>query len=456
MTTSSKIKVGLLGVGRGMSFVKTASHCGMELVALCDRWETKLRPFREKMGVATYNDYDDFLAHKMDAVVLANNFHQHAPFAIKALTSGFHVLSETSACGTLAEGVALARAVEKSGKIYMFGENYQYGAIGQEMKRLFDEGFVGDFLYGEGEYVHPMSAWHSAWLAPYPDHWRNWIPSTYYCTHSMGPIMYITGRRPVKVNGFVVPRDLKCPHSMMRVRKGDTAGLIICRMDNDAVVKLLQGGLRGHHHLLSIFGNKGMMEKANDDTNRLLLRKEAWDTENGERFFKAYTPEFAACHALASKTGHGGGDFFVDYFFAEAIRRNEPPFMDVYRGIDMSIIGILAYRSALQDCAPMEVPDFRDESVRQRYENDDWTPDPEKRNPSQPFSSVRGDIQPSEAAKRFDQLVREERDKHWSGKPWKKYNIDFSVQAEYDAEVMQKIAALQTMEYGMSKEESQT
>ena len=130
--------------------------------------------------------------------------------------------------------------------------------------------------------------------------------------------------------------------------------------------------------------------------------------------------------------------------------------MNVYRGIDMSIIGILAYRSALQDCTPLDVPDFRDEAVRKRYENDDWTPDPAKRKPGQPFSSVLGDIQPSEAAIKFDRLVREEQEKHWSGKPWKKYNIDFSVHSEYGPEYMKKLASLHTMEYGMSKQESQT
>ena len=40
-----------------------------------------------------------------------------------------------------------------------------------------------------------------------PDHWRVWLPATYYCTHSMGPVMMVTGTRPVQVNGFVVPYD---------------------------------------------------------------------------------------------------------------------------------------------------------------------------------------------------------------------------------------------------------
>ena len=35
-------------------------------------------------------------------------------------------MSETAACSTLTEGVALIEAVEKSGRIYMFAENYPY------------------------------------------------------------------------------------------------------------------------------------------------------------------------------------------------------------------------------------------------------------------------------------------------------------------------------------------
>ena len=33
-------------------------------------------------AVTSYTDYERFLEHDMDAVVLANHFHEHAPFAI--------------------------------------------------------------------------------------------------------------------------------------------------------------------------------------------------------------------------------------------------------------------------------------------------------------------------------------------------------------------------------------
>src|SRR5205807_3783632 len=92
--TDRPIRVGVVGVGRGQSFAAGAAHVGMELVALCDTWEERLQQAGQRYGVATYTDYETFLGHDMDAVVLANYFHQHAPFAIRALAAGKHVMSE--------------------------------------------------------------------------------------------------------------------------------------------------------------------------------------------------------------------------------------------------------------------------------------------------------------------------------------------------------------------------
>jgi predicted dehydrogenase len=54
--------------------------------------------------VTTYTDYDRFLEHDIDAVILANCFHEHAPFAIKALEAGKHVMSECACNSTLGDG----------------------------------------------------------------------------------------------------------------------------------------------------------------------------------------------------------------------------------------------------------------------------------------------------------------------------------------------------------------
>ena len=121
-----------------------------------------------------------------------------------------------------------------------------YMLYNQEMHRLYKAGRIGEFKYGEGEYVHPDPAEVKLARSCGTNHWRNWIPSTYYCTHSIAPVMYITDTRPVKVNGFVVPYDFNDPTQTMHMKRSDTCAVIICRMDNGAVMKSLHGALRGH------------------------------------------------------------------------------------------------------------------------------------------------------------------------------------------------------------------
>ncbi len=401
------IRVGVVGVGRGSGFARGAGpHLGMQLVALCDAWEERLAQLGQELKVATYTDYREFLEHDMDAVILANYFHQHAPFAVEALRAGKHVMSETSACFTLAEGVELIRAVEESGRIYMFAENYPYMVFNQEMRRLYRAGRIGEFMYGEGEYVHPMEAEFRNTISPGLDHWRNWLPATYYCTHALAPVMYITDTRPVKVNGFVVPYATDDPVFRRVVVRHDAASMIALRMDNGAVVKLLQVYLRGESIWVRIHGSRGQMENLRTgNTNMVRLRREQFHERRTEPTEQIHLPDFPEHHEAATRAGHGGGDFFMNYQFAEAIRRNEPPYLDVYRGVAMSIIGPLAYRSALADGATLEVPDFRQEAARRKYAKDDWSPDPARRRTGQPWPSVRGDVRPSAAARAYARRV---------------------------------------------------
>lgn len=389
-----RIRVGVIGVGRGDSFATGAAGAGMKLVALCDLWEEKLKNVGRKHGVATYTDYDKFLEHDMDAVILANYFHQHAPFAVKALKAGFHVMSETAACKTPAEGVALIRAVEKTGKIYMFAENYPFFAYNQEMRRLYKAGEVGDMRYGEGEYNHPVDAHCLATLSPGLYHWRNWIPSTYYCSHALAPLMYITDTMPLKVNALSIARS-RVEKEYLTIRRSDLGSLILCRMNNGSVVRIMGLGLRGHGIWYRIHGTRGLMENLRTGNQGMLrIAHEPWDMKKGDAREKIYAPEFPAHAEKARRAGHGGGDFFTNFFFAQAIRRDEQPYLDVYRGVSMAMVGIQSWRSCLADGAPFDIPDFRKESARKKYAADNWSPFPEDRGPGQPPPSIEGWRQP--------------------------------------------------------------
>lgn len=363
-----EIKVGVIGVFRGMSFVGNAALSGMKLVALCDKWEEKLYSVDVGEGVVRYTDYDEFLKHDMDAVILANYFHEHAPFAIKALRAGKHVLSETICNFTIGEGVELCEAVEETGLIYMLAENYPYTKFNQELRRLYQSGELGTVTYAEGEYNHPMSHEDVEAIMPTADHWRRWLRPGYYCTHALAPLMYITELMPKSVMGLTV-----CPSGV----RGFAA---LIQMDEGAVFRIIGGGMPGHSNFYRVHGTRGAAEIKRGPgyfgPEQVRVWHDPWDVPENTPTERVYVPSWPYNADLAEKAGHGGGDFWVDYHFAEAIRTGTQPFLDVYRGVAMSSVGILLWRSAQSGGMPQEIPDFKDKIARERHRNDNYRPEP--------------------------------------------------------------------------------
>ena len=376
-----KIRVGVFGAYRGTCMIDVlAGHPDASLVAVCDKNEyclgevEKLAKDKE-MDIALYRDFEEFFQHDMDAVVLANYANEHAPYAVRLLRSGRHVMSEVLPCETMAQAVELIEAVEESGKVYCYAENYCYMDHTFEMWRRYANGDIGEVMYAEGEYVHDCS---SIWpQITYGDrnHWRNRMHPAFYCTHSIGPMLTITGRRPVQVVGFETQ-----PHPDM-VALGGIGGmaggcLIAVTLDNGAIAKSIHGGLKREPGSINyqVYGMKGMMETDRFDGGRLNVYREGDKLCHGE--FEKYATEKFVSADLAEKSGaigHGGSDFYSTHFFLEKILGNpdgEKYAIDVYQAVDMGICGILAYRSILGGNIPIKVPNLRNPEERDAWRND--------------------------------------------------------------------------------------
>jgi hypothetical protein len=71
----------------------------------------------------------------------------------------------------------------------------------------------------------------------------------------------------------------------------------------------------------------------------------------------------------------------------------------------MSSVGILAWKSSLDEGRPYPVPDFRNEASRRQVENDHWSPWPQDTGPGQPPPSVRGFVQPTAESVAFGKEI---------------------------------------------------
>ena len=374
-----KIKVGVFGAARGQTMINVlANHPDAELVAVCDKYRPLLDNVQKLaddrgLKVTTYENFEDFYNHDMDAAVLANYANEHAPFGVRLLKSGRHVMSEVLPCETMAQAVELIEAVEESGKIYAYAENYCYMSGPFEMRRRYENGEIGEVQYAEGEYIHDCSSIWPQITYGEKNHWRNRMWSTFYCTHSLGPILTVTGRRPVQVVGFETNTNTKRGEKAMS-RVMSAGGLEMVTLDNGAVAKSIHGGLKREPGSINyeIYGTNGMMETHRWDGSTMAVYIEGEKLCRGE--LTHYKPEPFITSELAQKTsGHGGSDFYTTHFFIEKILgkpEGQKYSIDVYGAVDMGICGILAYRSILSGNAPVRVPDLRDKKQRDEYRND--------------------------------------------------------------------------------------
>ena len=377
-----KVKIGVLGAGRGrgmMDYCVTAGNA--ELVAICDNWEYNLNIARERYGdkVAYYTDYDEFLKHDMDGVVLANYANAHVPFAVKALKAGKAVLSEVLPVQTMAEAVELVEAVEETGALYAYAENYCYMPAPKEMKRLYDDGVLGKFEYGEGEYMHNCEPiWHEITRGE-PEHWRNNMSAFYYCTHSLGPVLHMCGLRPVKVTGFEIPFNDR----MARMgAKAGPIGVEMVTLENGAVIKSVHGvGVSKNSVWYSVYGSKGRMESfredgSDDGVSHLYVNCDKYEGQNDSEPYEADTSDDLT--EMSAGNGHSGSDFYTMYHFVDAVRGNKnADIIDVYEALDMGLPGIFALKSAAAGGAPMDLPNLKNKEERDFWRNNTECTDPD-------------------------------------------------------------------------------
>jgi len=377
------IRLGLFGLGRGSAFYNVVKANGGEIVAVCEKNTSRWKEAKKFWGdnLVGYDNFDNFINHDMDAVFLCNCFHEHAPYAIKCMEKGIPVLSECTAAGTLAEAVELCRVAEKTGTMYMLSENYPFMLFNQEMRKVFRGGSLGELLFAEGEYNHPHNSNQPLnndiikSLRPYEKHWRNYLPRTYYLTHSLAPLMWITGKMPRKVTAMPIYK----PHLSGGIHNGDVGAIMLVTNDDNSVFRVTGHiGFGCREDSYRVCGTKGQIENVRkewDGVNEVVLNYNAWDVPEGMKAHNRYEPqhETEADKLEAEKAGHAGGDYYVIKEFFRCIRENIKPEMDVYFATTMTAVGILGFRSILEN-RPFDIPDMKNEEQRKVYENDRETP----------------------------------------------------------------------------------
>jgi predicted dehydrogenase len=360
-----------VGDGRGLSHARhlAALEAG-KIVAVCDIAAEAARRAAARLEAQAYTEYETFLGHGLDVVILATPDPLHARQAALALEKGIGVISEVPAATTVEDGRRLARAAAKSGGFYMLLENYGYRDEIELLRRLVQAGKFGEVYFGEGEYLHDCRG-----LNRFADGtltWRGRAFSGYvYIWHSLRPLLHILDDRAVRVSAM---QTLKPGRLEAGIEIPDN---VVCLFETAAgrLLKIRVDIVSPRPHLMDYYalqGTRGAFEgtRGFGDPPRIWLEElepadrpgksgpsVSWRPLAG--FEAEYLPDRVAAREEARRTGHGGSDYWTLKAFVDSYRRGAPSPVDVYRALDCSLPGPLALESARAGGPPVEIPDPR-------------------------------------------------------------------------------------------------
>jgi len=152
------VRTALLGAGAIAQVAHLPAYRrlhNVELVAICDVSETKLRALKERTGVAhAVRTLDELLAiDEVEAVDVCLPTHLHRGAVERCLEAGRHVLCEKPLAMSATEVEEVREVRERAGKTLLVGMNHRYRDDSMELKKLVEEGELGDVFYARAGWL---------------------------------------------------------------------------------------------------------------------------------------------------------------------------------------------------------------------------------------------------------------------------------------------------------------
>lgn len=155
------IHAGLVGAGRwGQTLVRSVlgNSQRIKFVRVVTRTPSKAADFAAETGLTIDDDFDALLADPaIDAVVLATPHSQHLGQIVSAAKAGKHVFVEKPLALDAASARAAFAAAKHAGVVLALGHNRRCLPAYIHLRKLIDEGALGQLLHAEGNFSGPSA-----------------------------------------------------------------------------------------------------------------------------------------------------------------------------------------------------------------------------------------------------------------------------------------------------------
>ena len=182
---SDRVRFGIIGIGmQGSGLLANSIELpGVECVAACDLYDgrhTLSKEIVNNPSLPTTRRYQELLANKdIDCLIAAVPDHWHKQIVVDAVSTGKDIYCEKPMSHTAAEGVEMADAARKTGRIVQIGSQRVSSVICAKAKELVAKGALGDLMLVEGSLGRndPTGAWEyppPTDLSPQTLDWDTW------------------------------------------------------------------------------------------------------------------------------------------------------------------------------------------------------------------------------------------------------------------------------------------
>lgn len=402
LAKNDKANIGFIGVGgRGRSHLRNLLlRSDVNIPAICDidpeANDKTLQMISEKgwKKPTVYSEnklsFMDMLEkEKLDGVIISTPWLWHTRMSVAAMQAGVPAGVEVSAANTLQECWDLVNVHEETGTPLMILENVCYRRDVMAVLNMVREGLFGELLHARCGYCHDLrgvkfnngvefgktARGEARWRTEHSLH-RN---GDLYPTHGLGPIatmmdinrgnqflsLTASATKSRSLHEYIVEHEQggeDHPNAKLIWKLGDVVTSTITTARGETIIVTHDTNSPRPYSLdFRVQGTDGLTD-FDQDRRRVYIEGKSeknhnWD--DAQAWLEKYDhPLWKKYEHLATGSGHGGMDFFVDNAFVESVKRQEAPPLDAYDAAAWSAVTPLSERSILANGEPQVFPDF--------------------------------------------------------------------------------------------------
>ena len=156
------LRIGILGAARiaPLAIIAPARVTGARIVAVAARDHSRAEAFAREHGVERVADSYHAILEDPEIDVVYNPLPHglHAPWNIKALQAGKHVISEKPAAANAAQAREVQSVADASGTVFLEAFHYPYHPLFQRVIELLADGAIGEVVHIDAPFLAPGPA----------------------------------------------------------------------------------------------------------------------------------------------------------------------------------------------------------------------------------------------------------------------------------------------------------